>query len=279
MADDIRRGVAGTAFVVNYSRTKLPEVSQDIYAHLWVNRESVEMWDRFAEKVYPNDDANLCSRTRFFLENLRDFIAKNDDPAFVDIASGFDNYPFLVEGPCLFLEFDCEGTMAYKRGMVDRWMAEGKLPKRDVEYLPTDLNDPSQRSSMRDTLSQTIGDRPSIVTLQGVTYYLEKEALDDLFELLAAVQRTGSLVLFDYWGTDAMEYPTMVRLKKFLEEDLSCPEQKWNLFDRSYVRAIPGYQEIESTDIAELERRYSTTRRLQRPEDRIPGLYSVLRRT
>ena len=76
-----------------------------------------------------------------------------------------------------------------------------------------------------------------------------------------------------------MEYPTMVRLKKFLEEDLSCPAQSWNLFDRSYLQDIGGYEEIESTDIAELERRYSPTRRLQRAEDRIPGRYSVLRRT
>jgi O-methyltransferase involved in polyketide biosynthesis len=275
--EDIRKGVAGTAFVVNYSRTKLPEVSKDIYAHLWVNQESMDMWDRFAAKVYPNDDANLCSRTRFFLEHLKDFIAENKDPVFVDIASGFDNYPFLVEDKCRFLEFDCEGTMSYKRGVVDRWMDEGKLPRRTVEYIPTDLNDPAQRDMMREVLADAIGPRPSIVTMQGVTYYLDRAALDDIFALLAQVQRRGSLVLFDYWRPDAMGYGTMVRLKKFLEEDLSCPEQKWNLFDQSYLRAIPAYQEIESTDIAELERRYSTTHRLQRRE-KIPGYYSVLRR-
>ncbi|MEI6796538.1 MAG: class I SAM-dependent methyltransferase [Methanomassiliicoccales archaeon] len=278
MTEDIRKGVAGTAFVVNHSRTKLPEVSQDIYAHLWVNQESVEMWDRFASQVYPNDDANLCSRTRFFLENLRDFISKNPDPAFVDLASGFDNYPFLVESACRFLEFDCEGTMAYKRCMVDQWMTEGKLPIRKVEYHPTDLNDPFQRGKMQRILAETIGNRPSMVTMQGVTYYLEKEALDDIFRLLAAVQQKDSLLLFDYWRPDALEYDTMMRFKKFLEEDLGCAEQKWNLFDRSYIRTIPGYEEIESTEIAELERRYSTTRRLQQRE-KIPGFYSVLRRT
>ena len=202
MAENIRRGVAGTAFVVNYSRTKLPEVSRDIYAHLWVNQESVEMWDRFAAKVYPNDDANLCSRTRFFLEHLKAFIAENEDPAFVDLASGFDNYPFLVEDHCLFLEFDCGETVAYKRSMVDRWMKEGKLPQRKVQYIPTDLNDPAQREEMQGMLSEAIGGRPSIVTMQGVTYYLEKKALDDIFRLLAQVQRRGSLLLFDYWGTD-----------------------------------------------------------------------------
>ncbi|MEI6286804.1 MAG: hypothetical protein WCP79_09920 [Bacillota bacterium] len=62
--------VSGTAFVVNYSRSLLPEISRDSYAGLWVTTEAVELWRELCREVYPNDDLNLCLRTRFYLSCL-----------------------------------------------------------------------------------------------------------------------------------------------------------------------------------------------------------------
>jgi O-methyltransferase involved in polyketide biosynthesis len=274
---NVESGISGTAFMVNCSRSKRVEVSKDIYACLWVTPESLALWDVLAADVYPNDDVNLSVRNRFFLEKIQDFIDDNQDPVFVDIAAGFDNYPFLLRGECAFLEFDLPHVMAYKKEMVDRWMAEGKLPRRSVEYLSTDLNDQGERNDLRRTLRRKISGRSSIVTLQGITYYMRRRALDELFAILRDVQNAGSMIAFDFWRPDAMHSATMVRFEEYLGRTYGYENLEWNLFDEGYLDGLEGFTRVETTDIAGLERRYSQTRLLQ-GEDKIPGCYAVLRR-
>jgi O-methyltransferase involved in polyketide biosynthesis len=274
---EVQKGISGTAFMVNCSRSKREDISRDVYAKLWVTPESLVEWDALAESVYAHDDINLSVRNRFFLERLQRFIVSNRDPVFVDVASGFDNYPFLVDGRCTFLEFDLPHVMAYKKERVARWMEEGKLPRREVGYHSIDLNDADERKRLRRDLKAMIGGRPSIITLQGITYYLGRRSLDDILSVFREAQEGGSLVLFDYWKPDAMENATMQRLKKHLQVTYGYTNLEWNLFDDAYIDRIPGYRRIESDDIAGLERMYSPTRELQ-GEDKIPGCYAVLMR-
>jgi O-methyltransferase involved in polyketide biosynthesis len=128
----IKSDVSGTAFVVNYSRSKIVNVSKDIYAHLWVTPESIELWDDLAKNVYTNDDLNLSLRNRFYLEHLKNFIQKNKKPVFTDIASGFDDYPYLADGECKFIEIDLPNNISYKRQKIQVWENGMKLPKRQV---------------------------------------------------------------------------------------------------------------------------------------------------
>jgi O-methyltransferase involved in polyketide biosynthesis len=275
MINPIEETVSNTAFVVNYSRSRMAGLSRDVYAHLWVTPESVNLWNELSEKVYPNDDLNVSLRNRFYLDLLAGFLKAHESPVFVDVAAGFDNYPFLVDDRGHFVEIDLPAVIEYKRRRVAAWMKEGKLPERRVKHFSADLNDEGRRGRLKAFLKETIGKRPSLVTMQGITYYLSREALGGIFGMLNEVQRPGSLIAFDHWKPDAPEYPVMVRLRAFLDEKFGTSGQAWNLFDEWVPE---GYSAAESLDIAALERRYCESRKFQDRENKIPVWFSVLKR-
>jgi len=280
MTETIQHDVSGTAFVVNYSRSRMEKISQDHFAHLWVTRESIALWKELAENVYPNDDLNLSLRNCFYLRHLQQFLDKNKylTPIAVNIASGFTSYPFLIDENYTFLEFDLPAIMEYKKKTVTRWMREKKLPGRSVQYVPIDLNDAEQRCVMKEKLKRAIGKSPSFVILEGVTYYLRKDVLLDLISILGEVQTRGSIIALDYWKPDAMIYPVMVRLKGFFDRKFGDRGTGWYLYDEVFFRDIGGYTLNESTDIATLEVKYSPTRLFQGRDNKIPVYFSILER-
>jgi O-methyltransferase involved in polyketide biosynthesis len=71
--------------------------------------------------------------------------------------------------------------------------------------------------------------------MEGVAYYLKREALTDIFKILREVQRKDSIVAFDYWKPDSLEYPIMVKLKEFLGKKMGLGEHDWGLIDESYI--------------------------------------------
>jgi O-methyltransferase involved in polyketide biosynthesis len=278
MTAKIKHDVSGTAFVVNYSRSKRVNISKDIYADLWVTHEAKSLWNNLAINVYPNDDLNISLRNRFYLEHLKKFIDENTDPVFVGIAAGFDNYPFLVGDNCTFIELDLPNIIKFKKNSVTRWMKEKKLPSRNITYLPIDLNQQEQRLILKEKLSQLIAGRPSFVMMEGVTYYLKIDVLTDIFRILKEVQCKDSITIFDYWKPDALKYPVMMKLKEHLDKEFGYQDDVWNLFDSLYIQKIKGFAEIEATNIADLELKYSETRLFQERKNKIPVFFSVLKR-
>jgi O-methyltransferase involved in polyketide biosynthesis len=276
MTDDIKHDVSGTAFVVNYSRAKMVHISQDRYAHLWVTPEAISLWNEVARDVYPNDDLNMSLRNRFYLEHIKKFVAANQDGVIISIAAGFDNYPFLLETDYRFIEVDLPNIIDYKRAKVLQWMKEDILPKRNVDFVSIDLTKYDQRIKLKEGLQGAIAQKPSLAMMEGLTYYLPREVLSDIFDLLAEVQPTGSLVVFDYWKPDALQYPVMQRLAKYLNHRFGESSAEWHLFDECFINEIKGYTAMESSDIAGLELKYSDTRLFQGRDDKIPVHFSVL---
>jgi O-methyltransferase involved in polyketide biosynthesis len=277
MNEQIKPDVSGTAFVVNYSRSKMVEISQDRYAHLWVIPEAIALWEELSQEVYPNDDLNVSLRNRFFLEQLKKFVSTQQPCVFVSIAAGFDNYPFLIEANFRSLEFDLPNIMALKKHQVELWMQDGQLPRRNIDFLAIDLNSANQRLMLKQTLKQAIEHDPSFVLMEGLTYYLRKEVLSDIFAIIRDAQTPGSLVAFDYWQPDAMGYPAMVRLKTYLDKKFGDSGKDWNLLDEAYINELSGFTAIKFTDIATLERKFAETNILQGKDNKIPAYYAVLK--
>jgi len=276
MPEVIPPDISGTAFVVNYSRARLPEISHDPYAYLWVTPEAIALWDELARQVYPNDDLNLSLRNRFYLDLMERYRKENPGAAIIVLASGFTNYPFLLSGEGPVLEIDLPHILHYKRQQLSQWIQQQKVPDRQVIYEPADLNSKADRERVKNSIRKIIGNHPSLITLEGLTYYLNKNTLDDLFTIFREVQSPGSLVAMDYWKPETLQYPVMVRLKDFLDRKFGYTGQQWFLFDESFIRSLPGFQVISSTDITSLELSCSTTRLFQGKDNKIPVYFSVL---
>jgi O-methyltransferase involved in polyketide biosynthesis len=278
MIEKIKADVSGTAFVVNYSRARLVNISQDRYAHLWVTPEAIALWEDLAHKVYPHDDLNLSLRNRFYLEHLNRFIDANKNCILISLGAGFDNYPFLVEADCRWIECDLPNIVAFKKSKVEQWIKDKKLPKRNIEFISVDLTKENQRIQLKQALKKAIDHNPSFVMMEGLSYYLSREVLSDIFKIFTEIQATGSLVAFDYWEPDALEYPVMARLKEYLNKKFGHSGEDWNLFDKTYIKGREGFMEIESADIATLELTYADTRVMQGRDHKIPVHFSVLKR-
>jgi len=278
MPGKINNDISGTAFVVNYSRSKRVDISKDLYANLWVTPESISLWDELAENVYAHDDINLSVRNRFFLERAKKFIEAQKKAVFISIGAGFDNYPFLLPAECRWAEFDLPNIMEFKKKKVAQWTHEGRLPSRSIEFIPVDLNNKEQRIGMARVLKKVIKTDPSFVIMEGLTYYLDQMTLTDIFKILKDIQAKGSQVAFDYWRPDALEFPVMVKLKSYLDKKFGSSGRDWYLFDEKYIKDIDGYSELDSVDISKLETEYSETRLLQGKDNKIPDNFCLLLR-
>jgi O-methyltransferase involved in polyketide biosynthesis len=271
--------ISETAFVVNVSRSLRPDISRDIYAHLWITDKARRLWQELAEEVYPYDHISSSLRNRFYLERVSEFLRTRGDAVFVNIAAGFSNYPFLLEAGCTCAEVDFAHVIDSKVQRTTIWQREGTLPKRTVQTHGADLSTAADRRSLSQALKQWYGQRPSFLMMEGLTYYLAPSVLQELLNIIAAAQVPGSQLAFEYWTPDAADYPVFCRLEQYLAKGFAARTQHYELLDHDFVSAIPGYHLVESSDIAAQELLHSDTRDLQDKNNRLPVHFAVLRKT
>lgn len=273
-----RHDISGTAFVINVSRARREDISQDAHARLWVTPEAETLWDELATEVYPSDDVSSSLRNRFYLEHLRSFETTHDAPVCIGVAAGFSDYSWLIGPKWRCVEIDYPHIVAHKRERTSAWQAEGRLPRREVRFHGADLSSAEGVAGVGRALADWTAGRPTFVIMEGITYYLPKERLDALLAHFAARLAPGSLVAFEHWTPDAANWPVFVRLSDYLARRFG-----WNvtytLLDDAYASAVPGLDVVEAMDMAEAEGRWSDTRVLQERDQRLPIFFKVLRKT
>ncbi|MCI0529159.1 MAG: class I SAM-dependent methyltransferase, partial [Nitrospira sp.] len=275
---DTTSKISETAFLVNASRARMVEVSRDIYAKLWVSDSTRELWNDFAFKVYPHDDVVVSARSRYFLNHLNAFVSAFESPVFINIGAGFTSYPFLIQRPCKCIEVDYEHIIHFKRDKVAKWQQEGLLPKRDVEYFAADLNHPPDRERLKSQLAGWIGNSPSFILLEGITYFLDRSILTELLETFSGLQLPDSITSFDFWKPDMQTHPIFIRLQNYLAERFIYQVIKYNLLDSEFVRSLQAYQGVEITGVVEQEKLYSKTTVLQNYKEILPENYVILKK-
>ncbi|UCG51345.1 MAG: class I SAM-dependent methyltransferase [Candidatus Latescibacterota bacterium] len=271
--------ISESAFLVNESRARNVELSRDRYAHLWVTDSTRRLWRDFSREVYALDAVELALRNRFFLEHLEKQIRRTPDTVFVNLGAGFTSYPFLVATPCRCIEIDYEHVCLFKGKRIIEWQKEGVLPKRKVEFIPADFRDRSDQKRVRHKLAGALSGKPSMATLEGITYYLERATLCRLFEILSDVQTPGSTIALDFWTPDVVTNPVHIRFTEFFAKKFGHARSDYNLFDVDFLRSVDGYEVISVLGIQELEKMYSGTNYLADIDQILPEHYAVLERT
>jgi len=161
---------------------------------------------------------------------------------------------------------------------VRTWQKQGRLPDRPVEFLSADLKNKKDLEKLAKALGSAVGDSPSFVIMEGLTYYLDRGFLNRLFGMISQVQTSGSMLAFDFWKPGVDEHPVFRRLKEFFSERFGREEIEYNLFDIDFIQSIRNYEMIELTDIQELERIFAQTDQLSNFEEILPEYYALLKR-
>ncbi len=272
------KDVSITAFIVNESRARLESLSGDGYAKLWVTEETKRLWKELAEEVYPYDHINLSLRNRFYLDRIKEFVDAHPDSVFINMAAGFTSYPFLFDTLCRCIETDYPHILNFKKTKLEQWQREGILPERAVEFYPLDMENPGELKNFKKSFASWCAEKPTIVIMEGLTYYLSTGTLDTLFSYYSKYLIEGSLAVFDFWGLDSDDYLVIQRVKKYLAKVSEGPVKPFTYLDMDYVRQIKGFSVAEQTDIAELEREHAQSRLLQEKGNRFPTEFVVLRK-
>lgn len=271
--------IAETAFLVNESRARRQDISKDRFASLWVSEGARQLWKDYSANVYPHDDINISIRNRFFLDRLSTFALANPGCCIANIAAGFTSYPFLLGESLRYLEIDLPSVISFKEPKVRLWQAEGTLPPREVEFLPVDLNQRSDRLVLEKHLAEKFDSKPSAVLLEGILYYLTADTVAALFDILRKVLVPRSLVILNYWKPEVATHPVFRRLEDFFQKTLQIPSKTYNLFGEEFLRGIIGFKIGELAVPQNLERDYAGTSVLSSQDKVLPGNYCVLERT
>ncbi len=268
----IKQDLSGTAFVVNVSRSEKVMLSKDIYSKLWITDESRKLYDELKVQVYGDDDLFISARHRFFYEKQKEFIKTHKNPVIINVGSGFTNYPYLLEGNFEYVEIDLENIIYYKKERVEKFVQEALMPYRDVYYYPIDLRNVIDREYLRSKLNGAIASSSrSMIIMEGLTFFLDKDTLDFLFKLLGSLQKKGSEIVFDFWKPDAMDYPVLQKLRAYLEGHFGYTLKDYTLFDKDYIESKKDYVVSEMKTIQEVEKEYAGTNIFENKENVIPA--------
>ena len=264
--------ISGTAFVVNVSRSEKVMLSKDIYAHHWITEEARHLYSQLGRQVYMHDDTFISSRHRYFFEKQKEFIKTHNNPVIINIGSGFTNYPYLLEGEFSYIEVDLPNIIEFKKDAIQKFRREGFIPDREVFYYPLDLRNATDREYLRTKIFGAVSaPSRSMIIMEGLTFFLDKETLDILFDLFSSVQNEGSEIVFDYWKHDALDFPVLQKLKSYLENNFGYQNQSYFLFDKDYIETKKSYVISETKQIHEIETKYAGTHILENKANVIPA--------
>ncbi len=131
-------------------------------------------------------------RTRFFDDAMHEYLDKVDQV--VVLGAGWDtrSYNLVKEADAQAFEVDAPETQTQKRESLEAT----SIDTSDVVFAAADFN----KESWLDALQQVGFDpgKPTFVLWEGVTYYLEAEAVEATLQTVAKQLAPGSAIAFDY---------------------------------------------------------------------------------
>ena len=147
----------------------------------------------YAERRGPGVNGFLAARDRYIDDTLQGFLDEGIDQLVI-LGAGYDSraYRFARTGVKIF-EVDHPATQEDK--LVKVQTVFGKVPEH-VVYVPVDFN----TQSLEERLLEC-GYDPTQKTLfiwQGVTMYLNREAVDSTLDFVVQHSGPGSAIVFDY---------------------------------------------------------------------------------
>jgi O-methyltransferase involved in polyketide biosynthesis len=270
--------ISSSAFLVCELRSREEALGRDRYAKLWSSPAVRDLARDFDALVYPHDGRNLAIRNRFFLEQVELLAEQDGDPVLINLGAGFSNYAFLIDRPLRTIEVDLPDVISFKQARIAQLCRERSLPERAVTFLAADLNSTEERAKVSRELRAAAGGHPSLVVMEGLTYYLSSETFNALAALLRAVQSPGSRLALDYWSPREARNPTIGRFQRFLADRLGLEGKTYSYLEDERIANLAGYELQQLTDVAAQERHYTGSATLSELEV-IFDRYAVLARS
>jgi methyltransferase (TIGR00027 family) len=192
----------------------------------------------------------IVCRCRYFDDYLQEYL-KSGTAQLVILGAGLDSRAYrdeLLQGVVKIFEVDHPATQASKIERVKKVF--GKIPT-NVAYVPIDFND--------ETLDKLLGcgydwSLKTLFIWEGVTFYLDAEAVDATLAWVRANAAPGSAIIFDY---QYISEPTRAHamLSRFTGERRAFAIEKGQIEDFLTRR---GFTHVVNASADQLKRLYCT---------------------
>ncbi|PNH09534.1 putative S-adenosyl-L-methionine-dependent methyltransferase [Tetrabaena socialis] len=144
----------------------------------------------------------IDARTKWFDGAVQDAVAAGIKQV-VQLAVGYDTRAYRLHAPGVrFFEVDLPSASGIKQRLVEKlgWITS---PAMRPTYVGADLS----RVPLAEALAGTGFDptQPALFTVEGLIYYLPKEACAALFAAISDYSAPGSRLYFDFMATAALE--------------------------------------------------------------------------
>ena len=128
----LKNKISDSAYLVNVSRAKSLQISNDIFAHLWIPSDQknvvYNLWDNYSKFVYPYDDIELGIRTNYFLKSINNILNESPNTVLINLGSGFTSYQYLLRKEILTIEVDVAEIIEAKELRAKKLIKEKILP-------------------------------------------------------------------------------------------------------------------------------------------------------
>jgi methyltransferase (TIGR00027 family) len=181
----------------------------------------------------------VLARTRVFDGAFVDALERGF-PQVVILGAGMDTRALRFQdrnkGTMIF-ELDIEATQRYKREVYERRKAA--LPEWLV-FVPIDFN--KQRLGAMLTQAGYREGQQTLFLWEGVTMYLEAEAVDGTLAFIRGSAAEGSIVVFDYVRASVLRYENTLYGEKDIRGTVARAEEGWvfGIEDGAIERFLSG---------------------------------------
>lgn len=270
-------GPAALGLLVNESRARRLELSQDFYARLWVRgtlqRQVSDLWGDFARTVYPNDDLELSVRARFFREALLSFF-RDGEGSFFNIAAGLTSYPFDLPASVACTEFDVADMISFKQSRLAELTAAGDMPDRTIIFKPATF----ESGTLGEVLSKIgSGAGKKCILLEGISYYLDAGVWKELLDGLRGVCGAQDVVLLDFWREADSRRAVFDRFRHFCKRHTGQKIRSFNFLAMNPGGSYHGFNVEDVTSVFSEERRFGEGILKPSSDTVMPEYYATLR--
>ena len=281
--DGTAQGVAKQRMIESLAKPD-KRVIYDPYAEMFVIGAGIIklMGHKFSvwlgDKIVPGMHEHLISRTRF-IDDLIELSTSIDIEQYVILGAGYDSRAHRLKLPSKLKIFEVDQPEVQERKRS--WLS-AKIPnKENVTYVSVDFNHQSLKQQLLDAgLDQN---KSTIFTLEGVSQYITKEALNSTLKELAVLNQNSNSKIFISYVNKLIEddpkacfglgYSNPEKAVKFITNGSAKVGEPWISFysakEIEDLLSQNSFTLIENRTLDDLNSKYFTPVGRTIPENRV----------
>jgi methyltransferase (TIGR00027 family) len=247
-AYDPRKEIRGNDYLAEIfieERQKKP--LKDLAIRAWVVKN----------KIAPGAYEFMIARTTFF-DRIVEQALKDNIEQVVFLGAGYDSRPYrfrkFIQDTKIF-ELDAGPTQQHKKECLQQ--AQISIPEQ-VSFVPINF----ETDNLRDTLIEAgfSREKKALFIWEGVTYYLSREAVDNMLRFVRLNSPSGSLISFDYasLSDEALNEDGAKELRKHMKSRYSNEPTKFGIPAGGIEAFLAqrGFEVVEHLTAAKMDEKY-----------------------